>query len=126
MGGIKLKAKNSDDQHISVSPFLCTHLDIHGIQIITALHVHKASSSSINHFVIYLTCRKTYCMTVNKYVFLVHNNKTYFNMPMFPKRSNHTFLNRSSTSTTNGNTHLIMTAQTIQLILGGKKICIYL
>jgi hypothetical protein len=64
-----------------------------------------------------LTCRKTFCMTVNKYVFLVHNSKTHFDMPVFPKCSNHTFLNRSSTSTTNGNAHLIMTAQTIELIL---------
>lgn len=42
-------------------------------------------------------------------------------MPVFPKCSYHTLLNRSPTSTANGYTHLIVTAQTIQLILKAKR-----
>jgi hypothetical protein len=38
-------------------------------------------------------------------------------MPVFPECSHHTFLNWSSASTANGNTHFVMAAQTVQLIL---------
>ena len=44
-----------------------------------------------------------------------HN--TYFHMPMFSECSHNTFLNWSSASTANGNTHFVMAAQTVQLIL---------
>jgi hypothetical protein len=44
-----------------------------------------------------------------------HN--TYFHMPVFSECSHHTLLNWSSASTANGNTHFVMAAQTVQLIL---------
>lgn len=49
------------------------------------------------------------------YVYLYYC--TNLHMPMFAKCSDHSLLNGTTTSTTDWNSHLVMTTQAIQLIL---------
>jgi len=53
--------------------------------------------------------------------FLALGAHEVLHMPVLPQRRDHSLLNWPTTGTTNGNTHFIMAAQTIQFILFRNK-----